>query len=116
MLTREAPGAVLVSTEVVVLVPSGEGEGEGCGCKASLPPRNYLSFKGFKLPDGSVVKNPPAHVGDAEGKGSVPGLGRSSREGNGNQLQYSCLENLVDRGAWRPTVHGVAKSWTRLSD
>jgi len=43
-------------------------------------------------------------------------LGRSPGEGNGNPLQYSHLENLMDRGAWQATVHGVAKSWTRLSD
>ena len=48
--------------------------------------------------------------------GSIPGEGRSSGEGNGNPLQYSCLENPMDRGAWWATVHGVAKSWTRLSD
>ena len=48
--------------------------------------------------------------------GSIPGLGRSPGEGNGNPLQYSCLENPMDRGAWRATVHGVAKSWTRLSN
>ena len=48
--------------------------------------------------------------------GSIPGLERSPGEGNGNPLQYSCLENLMDRGAWRTTVHGVAKSWTQLSD
>ena len=48
--------------------------------------------------------------------GSVPGLGRSPGEGNGNPLQYSCLENSMDRGAWWATVHGVAKSWTGLSD
>ena len=44
--------------------------------------------------------------------GSIPGLGRSTGEGNGNPLQYSCLENLMDGGAWQATVHGVAKSWT----
>ena len=48
--------------------------------------------------------------------GSVPGSGRSPGEGNGNPLQYSCLENSMDRGAWRATVYGVSKSWTRLSD
>ena len=47
---------------------------------------------------------------------SIPGLGRSPGEGNGNPLQYSCLENPMDRGAWWATVHGVAKSWTWLSD
>ena len=47
--------------------------------------------------------------------GSIPGLGRSPKVGNGNPLQYSCLENPTDRGAWRATVHRVAKGWTRLS-
>ena len=53
-----------------------------------------------------VVKNPPANAGDA---GSIPGSGSSPGEGNGNPLQYSCLENPMDRGAWRATVHGVEK-------
>ena len=48
--------------------------------------------------------------------GSIPWLGRSPGEGNGNPLQDSCLENSMDQGAWQATVHGVAKSWTRLSD
>ena len=48
--------------------------------------------------------------------GSIPGLGRSPGEGNGNALQYSCLENPMDRGAWQATVHRVTKSWTRLSN
>ena len=65
------------------------------------------------FPGGSVVKNSPASAGDT---GSIPGTGRSPGEGNGNPLQYSCLENPVDGGAWWATVHGVAKSWTRLSD
>ena len=65
------------------------------------------------FPGGSVVKNPPANVGDV---GSIPGLGRSPREGNGNPLQYSCLENSMGRGAWRGIVHGVTKSQTWLSD
>ena len=51
----------------------------------------------------------------AEGLDSIPGLGRSSGEGNGNPLQYSCLENPVDRGAWRATVHGVSRSRTQLN-
>ena len=55
----------------------------------------------------SAVKNPPAN---AEGIGSIPGLGRSPREGNGNPLQYSCLENPMNRGTWQATVHGVKKS------
>ena len=66
-----------------------------------------------RLPRGSVVKNLPANAGDA---GSIPGSGRSPGGGNGNPLQYSCLENSMDRGAWQATVHGVTKSRTRLSD
>ena len=56
-----------------------------------------------------VVKNLPAHAGDAGDTGLIPGLGRYPGVGNGNPLQYSCLENAMDRGAWRSTVHGVAK-------
>ena len=52
---------------------------------------------------------------DARDPGSIPGSGKSPGEGNGNPLQYSCLENSMDRGAGRATVHGVAKSWTQLS-
>ena len=61
------------------------------------------------FPGGSVVTNSPAEVGDP---GTIPGLGRSPGEENSNPLQYSCLENSIDRGAWQATVHGVAKSWT----
>ena len=57
----------------------------------------------------------PANTGDARNSGLIPRLGRSPGEGNGNPLQYSCLGNLMDRGAWWATVHGVAKSQTRLS-
>ena len=53
---------------------------------------------------------------EKEDPGSIPGSGRSPGEGNGNPLQYSCLENPTDRGAWWVTVHGPAKSQTRLSD
>ena len=56
-----------------------------------------------------MVKNPPANAGDKRDMGSFPGLGRSLEEGNGNLLQYSCLENPVDRGAWGATVHRVTK-------
>ena len=62
---------------------------------------------------GSVVKNMPAKAGDSC---SIPGWGSSPGEENGNPLQYSCLENLMDRGAWRVTVHGVAKNQTQLSN
>ena len=51
-----------------------------------------------------------------ETTGLIPGSGRSPGEGNGYPLQYSCLENPLDRGAWQATVHGVTKSWTQLSD
>ena len=65
------------------------------------------------FPGGSVVKKSPANAGD---EGLIPGSGRSPREGNGNPLQYSCLENPMDRGAWWATVHRAAKSQTQLSD
>ena len=58
------------------------------------------------------VKNPPARAGDVRDAGLIPGLRRSSGEGNGNPLQYSCLENSIDRGARRATVHGVSNSQT----
>ena len=58
------------------------------------------------FPGGSDGKASAYNVGDP---GSIPGLGRSSGGGNGNQLWYSCLENTVDRGAWWPTVHGVVE-------
>ena len=64
------------------------------------------------FPGGSVVKNLPADAGDPRDKGSVLGLGRSSGVGNGNLLQYSCLENSMGRRAWWATIHGVAKSQT----
>ena len=68
-------------------------------------------LRGF--PGGSEGKASACNVGDPD---SIPGSARSPGEGNGHPLQYSCLENPMDRGAWRATVHGVAKSRTRLSD
>ena len=59
-----------------------------------------------------MVKNPPTNTGD---EGTIPGSERSPGGGNGNPLQYSCLENPMDRGAWWATVHGVAESWMQLS-
>ena len=59
-----------------------------------------------------VVKNLPANTGDIRDAGLIPGLGRSPGGGQGNPLQYSCLENPIDRRAWQATVHRVAKSWT----
>ena len=61
-----------------------------------------------------VVKNPPANAEDARDVGLISGLGRCPGVGNGNALQYACLENPMDRGSWWATVHGGAKSWTRL--
>ena len=63
-----------------------------------------------------VIKNPPASAGDARDAGSNPESGRSPGIGNGNPLQYSCLENPVDRGAWWATAHEVTKSQSQLSN
>ena len=71
-----------------------------------------MAFAPFR-PGGSEVKAFACNAGDL---GSIPGSGRSPGEGNGNPLQYSCLENPVDGGAWWATVHEVAKSRTRLSN
>ena len=60
----------------------------------------------MSFPHSSVGKESACNAGDL---GSIPGLGRSSGEGNGNPLQYSCLENPMDRGAWWATVHGAAR-------
>ena len=61
-----------------------------------------------------MVKNLPADAGDVKDTGSIPGLGRSPGGGHGTPLQYSCLKNPMDRGAWLATVHGFTKSQTRL--
>ena len=68
------------------------------------------------LTGASLVAQMVVSVCNAGDPGSIPGLGRSAGEGNGSPLQYSCLENPMDGGAWLATVHGVAKSRTRLSD
>ena len=68
-------------------------------------PRHHRGF-----PGGSVSKESACNAGDA---GSIPGLRRFPGEGNGSPLQYPCQENPMDRGAWRATVHSVAKSWTQ---
>ena len=62
-----------------------------------------------------MVKNPPTNVRHVKDVGSIPESGRSPGGGQGNPLQYSYLENPMDRGAWRATVHGVTESWTRLN-
>ena len=62
-----------------------------------------------------MVKNLPANAGDTKDTGLIPGSGRDPERGNGNPLQYSCLKNLMDRGAWQATVHEVTKSRIQLS-
>ena len=69
-----------------------------------------MNIKGF--PGGSDGKESACNAGHS---GSIHRMGRYPGEGNGNPLQYPCLENSMDRGAWQATVYGVAKSWTRLS-
>ena len=61
-----------------------------------------------------MVKNPLANARDIKDKYWIPRLGRFSGKGNGNPLQYSCLENAFDKGAWQAIVHDITKSWTRL--
>ena len=73
----------------------------------------YVTRHRIRLPGGSDVKESTYNAGDP---GSIPGLGRSHGEGNSNLLQYSCLENSTDRGAWWARVRGVAKSRTQLSN
>ena len=83
---------------------------------ASLNRRKWPKWEGNDLlegfPDDTVVKNLPANTGD---RALIPRSGRPPGGGNGTLHQYSCLENPIDRGAWRATVPGVTKSWTRLS-
>ena len=67
----------------------------------------------FTSPVAQMLKNLPANAG---GMGSISESRRASGERNGNPLQYSCLENSMEREAWRATVHGVTKNWTQLSD
>ena len=77
--------------------------------KKSSDSNSYTITMYLGFPGGSVVKNPPASGGDA---GLNPGVGRAPGAGNGTPLQYSCLGNPMDRGAWRASVFGVAKSQT----
>ena len=77
---------------------------------------NCLQFKIIFMPSqvALVINNPPVNTGDAGDVSSIPGSGRSSGERNGNPLQYSCLENPMDRGAWQTIVHRVANSQIQL--
>ena len=125
-----------VQSHRVPKCPSGSGgacedaclPSRGCSCHPGLmehwwyPPSQEVSPGSWPLlaltpfsggfPGGSDRKEAACNAGDP---GSIPGSGRSPGEGNGYPLQYSCLENPMDRGAWRVTVHGVAESRTRLS-
>ena len=102
----------------------GDGSADGCsapgdillggGASASFCHlTSHPQRTGF--PGGAVGKNPPANAGNARDTGSIPGSGGSPGGGKGSPLQYSCLENPTDRGAWRAIVHGVAESQTGLS-
>ena len=100
------------------LFPSGQSHlrGHSCG-KSPLPSPGrfsewYFCLSGF--PGGSSGKYPPANAGDTRDASSVPGLGRSLGGEHGNPLQYCCLENPSDRGAWWATIHRVTKSCTQL--
>ena len=70
----------------------------------------FLECTGF--PGGASSKDLPANAGDVRDAGLIPGSGRSTGGGHGNPLEYSCLENPMDRGAWWAPVHRVTKSWT----
>ena len=90
---------------------------------SSIVPESVVSFAlhkirnglGLGFSDGTVAKNLPGKAGDPRNVGLIPGSGRSPGVGNGNPLQYPCLRNPLDRGAWRATVHGLAKNWTQMS-
>ena len=97
------------------------GEGNGNPLQYSCPvnsmhrevqPTGLPRVRLYCVTEYTVVKNPPANAGDIRDIGSVPGWGRSSGGRNGNPLQYSCLENPMDRGAWLVTVHSVSRSQT----
>ena len=83
-----------------------------------MPGKNIHFTKCIKKLGASQVarvsKNSPASAGNIRDMGSIPGLGRSPGGGHDNPLQYSCLENPMNRGAWRATVHRITKVWTRL--
>ena len=79
-------------------------------CETNALPSTVLEFGASQV--ALVVKNPPANAGDIRVMGSIPGWGRSPGGGDGNPLQYACLENSMDSRAWGATVHGVAESDT----
>ena len=77
-----------------------------------LPCKNNYCTTQESFPGGMVVKDLPAHAQGSGDEGLIPGLGRSPGEGNGNLLQYSCMKNPMNRGAWRAIVYQVSKRWT----
>ena len=82
--------------------------------RCSIDAAVYISLSALPgFLGGSDSQESACNTGD---QGLIPGSGRSPGEGNGNLVQYSCLENSMGRGDWRATVHGVAESWTQLSD
>ena len=104
-LPLRAAACRLSSSLVDSCLLAGSSHGEEKGLLVSLLRRALI------FPGGSAVES-ACQCRRSGGVGLIPGSGRSPGEGNGNPLQYSCLENPMDRGAWRITVHGVAKSWT----
>ena len=80
-----------------------------CVCHSLNGPIHLKHWQLWDFLGGSVVKNLPAVAGGVRDMGSIPGSGSSPRKGNGNPLQYSCLEDPMDRGAWWATVHGVTR-------
>ena len=87
--------------------------GGGGGLREPLGSQKLV---GSIVPAFLVAQTVKASACNAGGPGLIPGSGRSPEEGNGNPLQYSCLETPMDGGAWSSTVHGVTNSWTTLSD
>ena len=121
-LANFLPGAFLLSCHLASLggvcrglglVTHGLGTRRGCRGKG---PRNYFGLWKLSPTMAQWVKNLPAMQETWESEVRIPGLGRSSEGGNGNPLQYSCLGNPMDRGAWWATVHEVTRSRTRLSN
>ena len=88
--------------------------GWGARGQEDLRGRGYMYIYSFQ--GGSVVKNTPADTGDAGNTGLIPESGRSPGVGNGNPLQYSCLDNSMERGTWWAVFQGVTKNWIGLSD
>ena len=80
-----------------------------------MSPGNYYEALFKEVPGGSVVKNSPANTGAAGNVGQIPELGKSPGGGNGHSLQYSCHDNLMDRGAWQATVPRLENGQTQLS-